>query len=106
MDPTPFPVPRDRAPGTVGLDHDIPADWGPIVERLRRAVRQITPLFGIYMRYGARVCSPPALDRDFGTVDFFVLCDVEAMDARSRKMLFAEGRPAWGSLSSAILDLA
>ena len=44
-----------------------------------RAV-EIPPLFGIYLRYGGKVCGPPALDRFFKTVDFFTVLDLAAMD--------------------------
>jgi putative hemolysin len=30
-----------------------------------------------YLRLGAVVCGPPALDREFGTADFFVLLDIQ-----------------------------
>ena len=30
-----------------------------------------------YLRLGALLCGPPALDRAFGTVDFFMLLDLE-----------------------------
>ncbi len=40
----------------------------------------IPRLFGIYLRYGGKVCGPPALDRDFKTVDFFTILDLAAMD--------------------------
>jgi len=32
-------------------------------------------LFRTYMKLGARVCSEPAVDREFGTVDFLILLD-------------------------------
>ena len=51
---------------------------------------RLPKLFQIYMRYGARVCSQPALDRQFKTIDFLVLFDVEAMGEQSRKMFFAD----------------
>jgi putative hemolysin len=35
----------------------------------------IPKLFKIYLRLGAQVISEPAIDRDFGTVDFLVLLD-------------------------------
>ena len=54
-----------------------------------REVR-LPKLFQIYMRYGARVCSRPALDRQFKTIDFLVLFDVTAIDEQSRKMFFAD----------------
>jgi putative hemolysin len=46
------------------------------------------PLFAIYLRYGARVCGRPAIDRLFGTIDYFVLFDVARMDATARAMFF------------------
>lgn len=36
---------------------------------------KLPKLFGAYMRLGAQVISEPALDREFGTVDFLVLLD-------------------------------
>jgi putative hemolysin len=35
--------------------------------------RMLPPLLKGYLRMGARVCGPPAYDRQFGTTDFFVL---------------------------------
>ncbi|MBE0569178.1 MAG: GNAT family N-acetyltransferase [Deltaproteobacteria bacterium] len=37
------------------------------------AFRKLPPLFKGYLRLGARVCGPPAYDRQFGTTDFLVL---------------------------------
>lgn len=37
------------------------------------------PLLEMYLRVGARVASQPALDRAFGTIDFLVLLDVDAL---------------------------
>ncbi len=48
----------------------------------------IPKLFKIYLRFGAKACSAPALDRTFKTIDFLVIFDVDAMDRRSRQMLF------------------
>jgi putative hemolysin len=48
----------------------------------------VPKLFASYLRYGAKVCGPPALDRAFGTIDFFVLFDVEAMDPSTRRAFF------------------
>lgn len=38
-------------------------------------VNGVPKLFAAYLRYGSKVCSEPALDRDFGTVDFLTLHD-------------------------------
>jgi putative hemolysin len=32
-----------------------------------------------YLRLGAVVCGPPALDREFGTADFLVLLDIHKL---------------------------
>lgn len=41
---------------------------------------RIPPLFAAYLRYGAKVCSPPAIDREFGTLDFLTVLDIASMD--------------------------
>jgi putative hemolysin len=33
----------------------------------------------IYLGLGARVCGPPARDRQFGTIDFLTLLDLETL---------------------------
>ena len=48
----------------------------------------IPRLFQTYLRFGAKVCGPPALDRRFKTIDFFVLFDAQAMTARTRQIFF------------------
>ena len=45
-------------------------------------------LFKIYLRFGANVCGPPAIDREFKTVDFLVMFDVDGMDQRTHSLLF------------------
>jgi putative hemolysin len=44
-------------------------------------------LFASYLRYGSQVLGGPALDREFGTTDFFVLCDLEGINPRLRRLL-------------------
>lgn len=50
-------------------------------------------LFRTYLRYRAQVVSPPAIDRDFKTIDFLVLFDVQAMDKSSYDLFFESGSP-------------
>ncbi len=45
-------------------------------------------LFRSYLRYGAKVCSPPAIDRRFKTIDFLVLFDIAQMSERAVQMFF------------------
>lgn len=69
----------------------VPARSGyecPPIPGSSRAV-EIPKLFGLYLSIGARVCSPPAIDRVFKTIDFLVFFDIDAMDFVTRKMYFA-----------------
>ena len=45
-------------------------------------------LFQTYLRCGAKCCSPPALDRDFKTIDYFVVHDMERISRRLRALFF------------------
>ena len=45
-------------------------------------------LFKIYLRFGAKVCGPPAIDKEFKTIDFLVIFDVDGMDQRTHSLLF------------------
>lgn len=56
---------------------------------------QLPKLLRSYLRFGAKVCGPPALDRQFKTIDFFVLLDAAALDKQARQLLFErhEGQP-------------
>jgi len=48
-------------------------------------------LFRTYLRHGAKVCGLPALDREFGTIDFLTLLDVRELPEEARKLYFPEG---------------
>jgi putative hemolysin len=49
------------------------------------AFRSLPPLFRGYLRLGAKVCGPPAYDRQFGTTDFFVLAKTLDIVGRYRR---------------------
>lgn len=49
---------------------------------------KIPKLFQTYLRFGAKVCGPPVIDRQFKTIDFFVMFDVEMMDAKTKQLFF------------------
>jgi putative hemolysin len=51
---------------------------------------KIPRLLDSYLGMGAKVCSPPALDRQFGTIDFLVLLDVQNMHPRAQRLFAAE----------------
>lgn len=46
-------------------------------------------LFNTYLRIGAKVCGEPAIDRQFKTIDFFVLFDIETIEERYYQMFFS-----------------
>ena len=50
---------------------------------------RLPALFRTYLRYGSKVCGPPAIDREFKTIDYLVILDVESLSARTRRMFFA-----------------
>jgi putative hemolysin len=68
----------------------------PLAELACRATEEEGPepevklpqLFGTYLRYGAKVVSPPAIDREFGTIDFLVVQDVPGLPARLWRLFF------------------
>ena len=45
-------------------------------------------LFRLYMDLGAKVCSPPAIDREFKTIDYLILLDIDNLDERTRMLFF------------------
>jgi len=57
-------------------------------EPARSATLELPALFEIYLRYAGRVVGPPVIDREFKTIDFFVLFDVEALSERARRLFF------------------
>ena len=60
------PLPDYQCPGEASADEPAPT---------------LPALFAIYLRYGSTVCSPPALDRNFQTIDFFTVNDLAELDA-------------------------
>jgi len=51
---------------------------------------KLPSLFELYLKLGAKVCGPPTIDHEFGTVDFFVICDSHSVTDRYRTMFFSE----------------
>ncbi len=77
--------------GVVHPDFDIPVleeleclQNGPLPED----VIHTPTLFRTYLRYGAKVCSRPAIDRQFKTIDYLVVFDAARISAKTRKLFF------------------
>ena len=45
-------------------------------------------LFNVYLKMGVKICGAPAIDRKFGTIDFFVIFDLRTMNEKYRRMFF------------------
>ena len=54
-------------------------------ERGPGMIRTLPPLFKGYIKLGAKVCGPPAYDREFGTIDFLILLDMREIPERYAK---------------------
>jgi putative hemolysin len=67
-----FPVP---AKVFAGIHPDAPASGKPA------AFQRLPSLLKGYLRMGAWVCGPPALDDEFGTTDFFMLLDFSQLSS-------------------------
>ncbi len=50
---------------------------------------ELPSLVNIYLRIGAKVCGEPAIDRDFKTIDYFVIFDLLEINRRYRKLFFS-----------------
>jgi putative hemolysin len=59
---------RDNTPRRPGTSH--PATAGPSSKLLRA-----------YLAIGAKICGPPAIDREFSTIDFLTLLDLHKLPA-------------------------
>lgn len=45
---------------------------------------KVPKLLSAYLALGATICAPPAIDREFGTIDFLTLADLDTVAARRR----------------------
>jgi putative hemolysin len=51
---------------------------------------QIPKLLRAYLTVGAKICGPPALDREFQTIDFLTLLDLETLSPQTRERFFGQ----------------
>jgi putative hemolysin len=54
---------------------------------------RIPILFRTYLRHGALVCGPPAIDRAFRTIDFLTILDIHTLPARLREIYLDRSAP-------------
>ncbi|HTR41826.1 MAG TPA: GNAT family N-acyltransferase [Pseudomonadales bacterium] len=60
-------------------EYDCPLHWLP------EETCPIPKLLRAYLGIGAKICGPPALDRQFKTIDFLTLLDLESLPALARE---------------------
>jgi hypothetical protein len=50
---------------------------------------KVPKLLRTYLAIGARICGPPAWDREFGTIDFLTLLDLKLLSPSARNRFLA-----------------
>jgi len=55
----------------------------------RPASTKVPKLLKTYLAIGARICAPPAWDREFGTIDFLTLLDLKMLSPGARNRFLA-----------------
>ena len=50
---------------------------------------KVPKLLRTYLAIGARICAPPAWDKDFGTIDFLTLLDLKLLSSAARNRFLA-----------------
>ena len=76
----------DLVAGGVDADHN---RAGKAFDRPRSAPAATVPkLMRAYLGIGAKICGPPAIDREFGTIDFLTLLDLQALPSVVRAHFF------------------
>ena len=63
-------------------NHECPLD------SVTEEAMSIPKLLRAYLTVGAKICGPPAIDRQFKTIDFLTLLDIEALSASTRERFF------------------
>jgi putative hemolysin len=65
-------------------------DSSLVLDSEQRAVPvELPKLFSLYMRFGAKVCGPPAIDRSFKTIDYLVVLDLDDLSPDTRATFFS-----------------
>jgi putative hemolysin len=57
------------------------------------ALPKVPKLLRTYLAIGARICAPPAWDREFGTIDFLTLLDLKLLSSSARNHFLAPLTP-------------
>jgi putative hemolysin len=64
----------------------------PFTEDLPEVMVNVPKLLRTYIGIGARICGPPALDREFGTIDFLTLLDMRELTPAAKVRFLTEAQ--------------
>ncbi len=53
------------------------------LERQAGRPSKVPKLLAAYLAFGAKICGPPAIDREFKTIDFLTFLDLQSLSART-----------------------
>ncbi len=81
MNAQPSPCQADRSADRSGPDDSVPAPAHTAVK--------VPKLLKTYLAIGARIAAPPAWDREFRTIDFLTLLDLNLLSAAARHRFLA-----------------
>jgi putative hemolysin len=65
------------------------AQSSPCAQDSLQVPTKIPKLLRTYLAIGARICGPPAWDREFGTIDFLTLLDLQLLSPSARNRFLA-----------------
>ena len=76
--------PNDMSSGAPGTDaqHGSNSENAPLQTKVPKLLKT-------YLTIGARICAPPAWDREFGTIDFLTLLDLKQLSSAARNRFLA-----------------
>lgn len=57
------------------------------LDRVADTAPKIPKLLRAYLSFGSKICGPPAIDREFGTIDFLTVVDMDRFPPAARRLL-------------------
>ena len=76
----------DAQPSPCQTDRSLPKDFAPAPIA---CAAKVPKLLKTYLAIGARIAAPPAWDREFRTIDFLTLLDLNLLSAAARHRFLA-----------------
>ena len=64
----------------------------PVSDEVPEVMAKIPKLLRTYIGIGAKICGAPALDREFGTIDFLTLLDMRELTPAARTRFLTEAQ--------------